>query len=331
MKGFYSFGLAIVSSLACSATAVGQQANANSEQAVYFIDALPTATARVFETLQKETTDREVAFVDTPLGEVVALLSDDSGIPMHINSMALADFGIDVDEPITFELSNSSLEVVLNHILEPLELTYIVSGGVLVVTTEEDAASRLFTAIYPVADLVQGDHYETLVGAITATIGRDTWSKHGNGTGQIHAFAPRGSLIISQTQAVHSEIKRLLEALRQAPAGAHTAATEPQRRNAGEYGGGFGAEHGGEFGGRGGFGGEYGGGFGAEYGGRFSGRGEYGGEFGGQSAGYGETPRRGGRGSFQAPGNKPKRDAGSAAEPKPRSKSNPTDDDPFGF
>lgn len=108
----------------------------------------------IYEALDSPLPASGLEFADTPLEEVVALLRDTYDIPIDLNSIALGDFGIDADEPINLDRRNVTLRSALRSILEPLELTYVIDNEILLITTEEDAGTRLTAKVYPVADLV---------------------------------------------------------------------------------------------------------------------------------------------------------------------------------
>ncbi|MEQ8848372.1 DUF4974 domain-containing protein [Botrimarina sp.] len=241
----------VVASLAVAFAAVHEANGQPGNQSVYFVDPQPEATLATIEKLARGIGDAAVQFREMPLEEAIAFLEDESGIQIVLDLAALSELGLSAEEPVTFRLRNGTYDVVLDHVLEPLELTYTVSGGVILVTTEENAASRSLIAVYPVIDLVEDGEYTTLVDTITDIIASDTWSKNGDGAGAIHAIPQRGSLVISQTFAVHTQVKQLLEALRRAPAQDVAAAAEPRPAHAG-FGGPQGAEfrgYGGDFGG----------------------------------------------------------------------------------
>ena len=105
--------------------------------------------------------------------------------------------------------------------LRKLSLTYLIKGGVLLITTPEEAENQLETKVYPVADLVlpagasdetEAD-FDSLIDLMTSTIKPTTWDAVG-GPGSIVPFANRMSIVLSQTQDVHEEIENLLAQLR---------------------------------------------------------------------------------------------------------------------
>lgn len=112
------------------------------------------AELRISSALQSPLTGAGLDFTDTPLEEVVVFLRDEYGIEIQLDVPALDDLGLSPDEPITVNLRNISLRSALRLMLKQLELTYMIADEVLLITTEEEAETRLTVKVYPVGDLV---------------------------------------------------------------------------------------------------------------------------------------------------------------------------------
>lgn len=87
---------------------------------------------------------------------------------------------------------------------------------------QDASAARLVVRTYPVGDLVisraplpmpRAD-FDSLIDLIVTTIAPETWMSNGVGEGEIQPFPANLSLVISQTQATHVAIAKLLERLR---------------------------------------------------------------------------------------------------------------------
>ncbi len=153
-------------------------------------------------------------FQETPLQDIVQHLREQTKLNILIDRRALDDYGISPEVAVSADLKDISLRSALNLILQPLDLTWSMENGVLIITTAEVAETKLTTKVYRVADLVmhQGrrdDH--TLLELIMATISRETWSEAG-GPASVNAF--RDTFVITQTNAEHEQIAHLLQALR---------------------------------------------------------------------------------------------------------------------
>ncbi|QDV72435.1 hypothetical protein [Botrimarina mediterranea] len=175
----------------------------------------PERTEELYEILKSPLPSAGLEFPDgTALEEVIAYLSDEYRVPILLDTVALDELGIGSDEPVAISVRNIQLGQAMRRMLEPLELTYVVDDGVLLVTSEEEALTKLHVAIYDVRDLLLEGDFGSLQDLITSTIASDTWVENGAGEAEIVAYPQRGVLVISQTMAVHEEIARLLAAMR---------------------------------------------------------------------------------------------------------------------
>jgi hypothetical protein len=84
-----------------------------------------------------QTTDLQ--FVETPLKDAIDFLAAQHEIPIVLNAKSLEEAGVNIDTPVTKNLSGITLRSTLNLLLGELELTYVVQNGVLMITTEAEA------------------------------------------------------------------------------------------------------------------------------------------------------------------------------------------------
>lgn len=157
-------------------------------------------------------------FLDTPLEEAIDAISKRLNIQVKVDGPALEDFGIGLDTPITVHVDAIPLRSALNLLLKPLDLSWSIQNGVLLVSTVEELETKLTTKAYPVGDLtkivvddVESHAYKSLIDVVTATIEPDSWDRIG-GPGSIKGLY--GALVVSQTREVHEELDRLLKGLR---------------------------------------------------------------------------------------------------------------------
>jgi hypothetical protein len=159
-------------------------------------------------------------FIETPLQDVVDYLKDYHQIEIQIDKKALDDVGLDASTAlITKNLKGLSLRSALNLTLRDHKLTYLIQDEVLLITTVKDAAGRLTTKLYPVADLItsadeaqQERRRDELVHAITTSIEQKSWnSADGPGTIATTSFDRVPTLVVSQTYHVHRKIAAFLE------------------------------------------------------------------------------------------------------------------------
>ena len=97
----------------------------------------------------------QLEFIETPLQDVIDYLKDFHKIEIQVDRKSLGDVGLDPSTlPITKNLKGISLRSALKLTLRDLDLTYVIEDEVLLITTPEEAETRLTTKVYPVADLV---------------------------------------------------------------------------------------------------------------------------------------------------------------------------------
>lgn len=232
---------------------------AEEEMPFFSADGNHEAHQRISEALQKPLPDDGLEFNGTPLEEIVAYLRDEYKIEIQIDRQPLEELGVDVSHPISVSLRNISLRSALNLMLKQLEMTYVISNEVLLLTTQEEADQRLIVCVYPVRDLIDPLYQPTkaeksevtppeLLPIIDTIISTITYDDAGCGA-DIRGLRP-GLLVISQTQAVHEQIRNTLAAIRRAKQYAEQnqpALKEPSKAEEGGFGGRrFGGESGGQ-------------------------------------------------------------------------------------
>lgn len=150
---------------------------------------------------------KAMEFTETPLRDVAAEIEDLHEIPVQIDAKACEDAGLELDAPITRSVHDMSLRSALRLLLDDLDLTYLVTNDVLMITTKDKAAENLQIIFYPAT----GDYAPaTLTDVVQNTIAPATWNAVG-GAGTIQRAGR--FLCVSQTEEVHYEIKRFLERL----------------------------------------------------------------------------------------------------------------------
>lgn len=157
-----------------------------------------------------------VEFADTPLGEAIATISRDSGMPIVLDTLAIEEIGFDSTTPITFALSNIKLGSAFKIMLTDLEMTLTIRGETAVVTTVESASQRLLHRIYWLESTgIATDDYQSVMNLITNTIQPETWEQLGGNSRLSPLGSKRPALLISTSYDVHEEIEYLFETLRE--------------------------------------------------------------------------------------------------------------------
>ena len=175
-------------------------------------------------------TPMTVDFVEIPLVELAAQLSDLVNLPILLDRKSLEDAVIASETPITFKVAGKlPLAQLLRAMLREHDLTYVLEDEVLKITTPDAASSLLETRLYPVHDMTTPssevpanelkEHYEeelsNLAQMLESNISPDSWYSVG-GAGTVASYHQRPSLIVSQTHDAHEQIEQLLATLRKA-------------------------------------------------------------------------------------------------------------------
>jgi hypothetical protein len=156
-------------------------------------------------------------FNDKPLRDVVRTLENLWGLPIRIDHKSLDEAGIDPETSITaVGAKEETLRSVLQAVLDGIDLTWVVRGERLVITTKEKAGESLTTRLYPLplGAAAQPVDFQPVIDAIVNTIGSPAaWADQG-GDGQIRPLeGGEPLLVVMQTEEVHAAIETLLRGM----------------------------------------------------------------------------------------------------------------------
>ena len=190
------------------------------------------------ETREKLKKKIDADFIERPFNELIMEMKKLTDVQFYVDFKSLEQLGLSCDMPISFQLKNVPAELVLRLIFNQLKLSYYVDSGVVIVTSEEAMAQNLSVSMYNVKDLVGEGGHATLVPAgvfsggdmgpnvsqsyinaihlgymIQEFVDPKSWKMGANSAhGTLSIY--RGILIVRQTEAVHEEIGKLLDQLR---------------------------------------------------------------------------------------------------------------------
>jgi hypothetical protein len=117
-------------------------------------DPTPRLEAKIRQALEGPTL---MDFTETPLQDVMDYLRDQHGIEIQLDNKALEDAGIGSDTPITRRLKGVSLASALRLLLDDIDATFVVRGGVLLITTRDAAKKMVELRVYNVGELVSSE------------------------------------------------------------------------------------------------------------------------------------------------------------------------------
>lgn len=174
---------------------------------------------RIMKQLNRPLKSSGLQLNDVPISEAVALIKSEYEIPIETDWAALEDAGLGPGEQVSIDVQGISLKSALRLLLQRKQLTYIIANEVLIITTPEEADTRLMACVYNVQDLIgddlNGQRMDALVDTIIAAIATETWAEAGGGRAAALPLHD-GILVISQTTAVHEQVGELLTSIREA-------------------------------------------------------------------------------------------------------------------
>jgi len=201
------------------------------------------------QTLERLESLGSAEFIDQPLQDVLDTFADFAEVQMYVDHRALNDVGVTGQEPVTINLTDLPVEMLLRLVLRQHDLDYMLDHGVVIITTPDEVERNLDIQVYRVDDLVEGPsarqtatfyggfdqgdedqggyggfeykqpeggtlkaryNVDALIGLITTTVYPESWENVG-GPATIEEF--RGALVVSQTLRGHRQIEKLLEGL----------------------------------------------------------------------------------------------------------------------
>jgi hypothetical protein len=119
----------------------------------------PTVEAKIEAALARPI---ELFFDQASLDDVASHLRESLGVPVQIDHAALRDATILMTPPITYIGKGPTLEMALQLILPPVNLSWTVYQGTFLITTPKAAEKFYFTRAYDISDLVARDGDESL-------------------------------------------------------------------------------------------------------------------------------------------------------------------------
>lgn len=184
----------------------------------------PANAVRRIEQILDQPLKSPLEYPETPLNTIAGMLSEEYELPIVFDTAALDAIAATPEVQVTINIQNVSLRSALELMLAQLEdITYVIDQEVLLITTEDEANTRLETRVYRVDDLlhpaaspaseIDEDRFETLLDIIVSTVESDSWEENGTGEGEIQSFQP-GMFVVSQTQLVHEKVVDLLAEMR---------------------------------------------------------------------------------------------------------------------
>jgi hypothetical protein len=174
----------------------------------------------------------EVKFDAIPFSDAIDFMRDVTGLNVFVDWRALEAAGVDRNAPITVRLKDVPGAQALRYILRDagggtVKLGYTIADGIVTISTEEALAAESNVRVYNIAALlksmpttmpgnldeqtVRNAKVEQVIETIREAVSPDSWREAGGTVGAIREL--NGKLVVSQTEANHAAIAKLLEEL----------------------------------------------------------------------------------------------------------------------
>lgn len=161
---------------------------------------------------------------NVPLREATRRLEDLLGIEIILDEAELKGSKTTPETPVSIDVQKITARETLRLILEPEELTTVVTGGSLWITPDRTDCESWKFRMYDIADLVMhksadvttATNVDDFVELIKFAVAPDTWEEVG-GPGVVKVFQSEGTvvLVIRQPPSIHEDIDMFLAKLRQ--------------------------------------------------------------------------------------------------------------------
>ena len=156
-----------------------------------------------------------ITLEEVPLSEAIAEIARVSGADIRANAAELKKAGVRDRSPISIEMTDQKLSLVLQSALSDFKLTWLVQDGVIWVVQNSTAEAATRTAIYDVRDLCRDEaESEALMYALMEQAG-GSWEDNGDKQGVL-LFARPGIVVVRHTEQMLDSVLQLLENYRTA-------------------------------------------------------------------------------------------------------------------
>jgi hypothetical protein len=147
-----------------------------------------------------------VDFNNVPLATATETIAEKAAVDLRLDPQMLRETRIRARSPVTLNLSDQKLSVVLRALTSEWGLVPNIEYGVLWLTDESQASESMKAAVYDVRDLCRDNRESAALS--NAILGQTmvAW-----GLGGTLTFAKAGMMVVRQSEAGHAEVLQLLE------------------------------------------------------------------------------------------------------------------------
>jgi hypothetical protein len=159
-------------------------------------------------------------FVDNSLADFFEFVRKHYDINLLVSENELRACSVELNDRFSLSLKDATLSSALKQVLAPRGLDFMVKHDSLSIVSRDTVLNDFRTVVYPAVDLVlvpKGKQFENidvdLIDLVTRTIEPDSWEDNG-GDGRIESYVPTFSLVVTQTEVAHEQLRLLFASLR---------------------------------------------------------------------------------------------------------------------
>lgn len=154
---------------------------------------------------EKMTAETKIQFISTPLEEITGYLHHLHDINVVISPKVWKQVGPEDNFEISINIEGIRLDSALDFMLDGFDLDWYIQGEMVVITTAEDAKSRMSLRAYALWNL----DGEKLVELLETTIAPDSW-KANDGQGHLKV-TPGNILMVWQNRRGHELVEATID------------------------------------------------------------------------------------------------------------------------
>lgn len=179
-----------------------------------FLPRLSTHEQKILDALDQNT---QVAFTDTPLEEALNFIRKHHHFKVWMDQISLQEMNVRSDVQVSLAITDISVRSVLQLLLEPRGLTYVIEDEVLKIMSQVSANRSSLTRTYPVGDLFETreDSLE-LVQSLACGLGLPNQLENEQQIKSLAISVPSGAIIARLSRPQHDQLLQLLRDLREA-------------------------------------------------------------------------------------------------------------------
>jgi len=185
------------------------------------------------DSVSKRTADqisnKRVSFIysEVSLADAMVSLSKQTGVRIEFDQYGLDIAKATKDAMVSGEANRDTLGKALDELLAPLNLTYLVRSGAILITDREETGAKRVTKLYPVADLLAPSKDQTNAipsdrpkttsvdpSALDAFADIIRANVSANFQIRVRTSPSNGALVIAGDHASHDIVEKLLDTLR---------------------------------------------------------------------------------------------------------------------